>query len=153
MRKLKTGLIGLIFILLPMITTAQGGNLGMGFVVGEPTAISLKINQPRNHAITLRSAWQLGENPDVYFSGDFTFYNHSLLEIESGNVSMPVYYGIGGWAKVDDFSRFGGRIPLGISLQLDNTPVGFFLEMAPVLTAYPETAFDMRGGIGVHIYP
>lgn len=132
---------------------AHAGNLGVGFVVGEPTALSLKIDQPASHAITFRTAWYLNGDPEIYLSGDFTFYNNTLFDVQSDEVSLPVYYGMGGWAMVDDFDRFGGRIPLGLSLRLSDVPLEIFMEIDPTLTIYPQTGFDMRGGVGVHIYP
>ncbi|NUM60429.1 MAG: hypothetical protein HUU56_17515, partial [Bdellovibrionaceae bacterium] len=44
------------------------------------------------------------------------------------------------------------RLPLGLALQLSNTPVEFFMQAAPGIEFNPDTEFDMTGGVGVRYY-
>ncbi|HLR33445.1 MAG TPA: hypothetical protein VK074_13230, partial [Fodinibius sp.] len=79
-------------------------------------------------------------------------HNFDLFsEVQSG--SLPFYYGIGGRVILaDNDAVIGARIPVGLNYLFDNSPVGLFLEVAPIFNLAPETDFDVDGALGVRFY-
>ncbi|SHG26293.1 hypothetical protein SAMN05443144_1239 [Fodinibius roseus] len=141
-------------ISLATITQAQqaGDGVGIGFMVGEPTGLSLKSWTGGNNAFDVGLAWSLGRYDAVNIHADYLWHNYDLFsEIESGR--LPFYYGIGGrLILADDDAVIGARIPVGLNYLFDNSPVGLFLEIAPIFNLAPETDFDVDGALGVRFY-
>lgn len=147
-------LTAFLSISLTTITQAQqaGEGVGIGFMVGEPTGLSLKSWTGGNNAFDVGLAWSLGRYDAVNIHADYLWHNYDLFnEIESG--TLPFYYGIGGRVILaDDDAVIGARIPVGLNYLFDDSPIGLFLEVAPIFNLAPETDFDVDGGLGVRFY-
>lgn len=156
MKKLATSFLLTITLIVSFSTLAKaqnnGKDLGIGFIAGEPTGISLKSWTGGNNAFDLGLAWSLGRYDAVNIHGDYLWHNYDLFnEVDSG--SLPFYYGIGARVIFDDNDAvLGARIPLGINYLFEDSPIGIFLEVAPVFNVAPETDFDVDGGVGVRFY-
>lgn len=131
--------------------------IGVGFIVGEPTGLSLKSWTGNDNAVDVGLAWSLGRYDAINIHADYLWHNYEVFsEVDSG--TMPLYYGVGGRVVFGDHiygqddAVLGARVPVGINYLFDDAPVGLFLEVAPVFNVIPEPDFDVDGGIGVRVY-
>lgn len=156
MKKILISVVLTIFLSLSLITITKaqqaGEGVGIGFMVGEPTGLSLKSWTGGNNAFDVGLAWSLGRYDAVNIHADYLWHNYDLFnEVESG--ALPFYYGIGGRVILaDDDAVIGARIPVGLNYLFDDSPIGLFLEIAPIINLAPETDFDVDGGLGVRFY-
>ena len=159
--KFKTIIIGLILAAAAVNANAlenKADEFGLGFLLGEPTGLSLKYWIDDERAIDGALAWALSENDAFQLHSDYLIHNFEL----SNSEQWPVYYGLGALLMFkDDAGRrhdnhetvFGFRIPLGISyLFEENTPYEFFFEIAPVLEVAPDVDLDFNASVGLRFY-
>lgn len=153
-----------IFFLAATLNTAHAqkseNKVGLGLMVGEPTGISFKAWTSENTAFDAGLAWSVGRYDAVNIHADYLWHNFGVFgdEIESGQ--LPVYYGIGGRIVfADDYPDqgdenvvLGARVPVGVNYLLEKNPIGFFLEVAPIVNIIPETDFDVDAALGVRYY-
>lgn len=153
-----------LFIFTLSINTANAQNsdknIGLGLMVGEPTGISFKAWTSENTAFDAGLAWSVGRYDAVNLHADYLWHHFGVFgdEIEKGQ--LPVYYGIGGRIVfADDYPNpgdnnalLGARVPVGVNYLLEDSPVGFFLEVAPIVNIIPETDFDFDAALGVRFY-
>lgn len=127
-------------------------DLGIGFMVGEPTGLSLKSWTGGNNAFDLGLAWSLGRYDAINIHGDYLWHNYNVFdEVDEG--TLPLYYGIGGrLILAENDAIIGARIPVGINYLFEDSPIGLFLEVAPIINLVPSTDFDVDGGLGVRFY-
>lgn len=145
-------IIALSALVLVLYSGATAGDTGIGIILGEPTGLSMK------HWLTARNA--LAGGLSWSFEGDGALYVHVdyLIHFTAWENDMPenltFRWGIGGRLVLPDEGDegLGARLPLGAELMLQSEPIGFFLELVPVLELVPETDFDLDGGIGCRIY-
>lgn len=77
----------------------------------------------------------------------------NVIKIEKGK--MPLYYGIGGRMEFVEHGHddiIGVRIPVGLEYMPQNTPLGIFMEIVPILNLAPDADIDMEGAIGIRYY-
>lgn len=146
-------LAAFLSISLTTITHAQQANrgTGIGFMVGEPTGLSLKSWTGGNNAFDVGLAWSLSRDA-VHLHADYLWHNFNIFnDIESG--TLPLYYGIGGRVILaDDDAVIGARVPVGLNYLFDDSPIGLFLEIAPIFNLAPDTDFDVDGALGIRFY-
>jgi hypothetical protein len=123
---------------------------GIGVIVGEPTGISFKNWLSGNTAIDGAAAWSFEGEDALHLHADYLFHNDKLAKVEEGKLLF--YYGLGARLKLQDKSRLGVRIPLGIAYLLQNNPIDFFLEIVPIMDLAPETELEFNGGFGVRLF-
>lgn len=144
-----------------MITYAQNGDkdIGIGVIVGEPTGLSLKSWLNERNAFDAGLAWSLGRYDAVNLHADYLWHNYDVFDdVEEG--ALPLYYGVGGRIVfTDDYPDpgdnnvvIGVRGPVGINYLFEESPLGLFLEIAPILNLTPETDLDLDGALGIRIY-
>ncbi len=131
-----------------MAQNTDGGRTGLGVMLGEPTGISLKSWNNSRTAFDLGLAWSLSGKDAVHIHGDHLW--HKWLDVENGNLAF--YYGIGARAVFSDDTYFGARIPFGLNYLIEDSPVGLFFEVAPIVDFLPDTDGDANGGIGIRYY-
>lgn len=134
--------------------------VGLGVMLGEPTGLSFKAWTSETTAFDAGLAWSFGRYDAVNIHADYLWHNFNLFgdNIEKGQ--LPFYYGIGGRIIfADDYPDtgdenvvLGARVPVGINYLFENTPVGLFLELAPIVNIVPETDLDLDGSLGVRYY-
>ena len=130
--------------------TAQNSGLGAGIIVGEPTGISLKYWTGESSAFDGAIAWSFGKKDAMHLHADMLLHNNELITVSQG--SLSIYYGIGVRVRMEDESKLGVRIPVGIAYQFVEAPFDIFLEIVPLLDLVPATDFDLNGAIGVRYY-
>lgn len=154
MKKLiVTSFLTLVLALtLQSTSSAQHSGVGVGFMVGEPTGLSIKSWTGGGDAFDIGLAWSMGRYDAVNIHADYLWHNYEVFnDVQSG--SMPLYFGIGGRAILsDNRSVIGARIPAGINYLFEEAPIGLFVEVAPIFNVAPSTDFDVDGALGVRFY-
>lgn len=156
MKKLITTLFLVACITVSMSTVSYAQDIdkdvGIGFMVGEPTGLTLKSWTGGNNAIALGLAWSLGANDGITIQADYLWHSFDVFDdIDSGE--LPLYYGIG--ARViftENDSWVGARVPVGLNFLFEDAPIGLFLEVAPIIDLIPNTDFDFDGTAGIRFY-
>lgn len=149
-----TLLAGMLMALMPDSANAQakgnGGKLGLGIMLGEPTGISLKSWNNDRSAFDVGAAWSFaGSNDAIHLHADYLL--HKWLDVEEGNLAF--YYGIGGRVVLSDpDARAGIRVPFGLNYIIPDSKVDLFVEAVPILNLTPNTDFDGNGALGVRYY-
>lgn len=156
MKKLLTITILSAFLVLSFNTLSHAQDadkdLGIGFMVGEPTGLTLKSWTGGGNAVDLGVAWSFGRYDAITIQADYLWHNYNVFdEVDTG--TLPLYYGIGGRVVLgDNDSRIGARVPVGVNYLFEDAPIGVFLEAAPILNLSPDTDFDIDGTLGVRFY-
>lgn len=130
----------------------QSKGTGIGVMIGEPTGISLKSWTTGANAFDVGLAWSLGRYDAVNIHADYLWHEFNVFQdIEEGQ--LPLYYGIGGrLILAEDDAVIGARVPVGMNYYFEDSPVGLFLEIAPIVNLVPATDFDLDGAVGVRVY-
>ena len=144
---------------------AKGENLGLGFIVGDPTGLSLKVWQDRTHAVDVGLGWNTQHDESFHLHADYLIHDFSIFKLKPGAGRMPFYYGIGGVIAKEDYydyynrafyyhndTRVGVRIPVGISYLFAGNPLEFFAELAPRLDLTPSSDFTVDAALGMRFY-
>lgn len=151
--------IAAITILLAVTATNARARdtFGLGFIIGEPTGLSLKYWLDDEHAVDGAAAWSSSENDSFQLHADYLIHNYELLNADD----LPVYYGLGARLKFKDHDGrgrnrndaiFGIRIPLGVTYLFDDAPLDLFFELVPVLDIAPDVDLDINAAIGLRFY-
>lgn len=128
----------------------EGGNLGIGVMLGEPTGISVKSWNNARTAFAFGAAWSFGRNDALHLHGDYLFHNW-LNGVEDGDLAF--YYGFGArLALSDPDARAGIRIPVGLNYIIPDAPLDLFVEAVPIFNLTPDTDFDGNGALGIRYY-
>jgi hypothetical protein len=132
----------------------RSGSTGIGFIVGEPTGVSLKHFLTPDTAIDVGAAWSLVEDSHFHIHADYLFHNFNVLkrEFDVSEGELPLYYGIGGRVRFDHDARAGIRIVLGVSYRFEEAPLDLFFEVAPIMDLVPETELNGNVGMGIRFW-
>jgi len=123
------------------------GAMGVGVVVGAPTAVTGKLWLDNTTAV------QAGLGFDDRFTvyGDFLWHGWDVLPpVPEGK--LPVYLGLGAKLRAYHDAEVGIRAVAGIAYWLPRHPVEIFLEVVPTfyLTRYRGVGLD--AGLGIRYY-
>lgn len=165
----------LILTLLPSHeATAQGPmgrTFGIGFSVGEPTAVSARFWLSKANSWDLAIGSSAVGNPhvhadylwhfnDAFNSRIFTIYagvggilgfgdkdNGIFIRVKKGKDKERWYY--------DDKEgvAIAAKGVFGLNVIPRNTPLDIFLEINPVLGISPGFGFDIQPALGIRFYP
>lgn len=119
----------------------------LGVIVGEPTGISGKMELADGTALDAAAAWSFSGEDRLSLHADKLWYRHGLLKVESGR--LPLYYGLGIRLKLEDKSKAGIRMPVGLQYYLEDSRLTFFGELAPILDLTPDTDLELNLAVGV----
>lgn len=157
--KVLSLIIALTAILFYSNAVAEGGNFGLGFILGEPTGFSAKLWLGGNTAIDGAVAWSFignsnyNNNTVLHVHGDLLFHNFNVFNVERGR--LPIYYGFGARIKFhEEHSRIGLRIPIGLEYIFEGNHVDMFLEVVPLfdLTPADNRGFGINSAIGLRYF-
>jgi hypothetical protein len=126
------------------------GTFGLGIILGEPTGVSAKVFLTDRTAVDMAAAWSFSDEAALHLHGDFLLHNFDLIEVEQGR--LPVHFGIGARVKFEDDSKFGVRIPVGLTYIFQSAPVDIFFEVVPILDLVPDTEFDLNAALGARFF-
>ncbi|HEX6981373.1 MAG TPA: hypothetical protein VF181_01300 [Balneolaceae bacterium] len=128
----------------------EGGNLGVGVMLGEPTGVSIKLWRNERSAFGIGAAWSLaGRTEALHLHADYLL--HSWFS-DTGEENLAFYYGIGGRVIFADDPTAGIRIPVGLTYVFQKIPFDVFIEAAPILDVTPDIEFAGNGGVGIRYY-
>lgn len=147
---LRSILIGLLGVMVLAGSAASQGNFGIGIIVGEPTGVSAKLWLTERTAVDMAAAWSFSDEEAFHLHADYLLHNFDLINVEQGR--LPIHFGIGGRLKFEDESRFGVRIPVGLTYIFDSAPIDIFFEVVPILDLIPDTDFTANAAIGARFY-
>lgn len=146
-------LSGLVFLNNPKAhaqVNGNGGNLGIGAMLGEPTGISVKLWNNSRNAFDVGVAWSFGENDALHLHGDYLMHKW-FSDIDQG--ALAFYYGIGGRLVLSDpDAELGIRVPFGLNYIIPDSQIDLFVEAVPILNLAPDTDFDGNGAVGIRYY-
>ncbi len=149
----------------------MGRSFGIGFSVGEPTAVSARIWTSRENSWDVAIGHSYVGNPHIH--ADYLWHFNDAFN--SRIVSL--YAGIGGivgfgergsywfvrysnknkkeyWYYHDDDSPvFAVKGVFGLNIIPRNTPLDIFLEIDPVIGIAPGFGFDIMPAVGIRFYP
>jgi hypothetical protein len=131
-------------------SAASQGNFGLGIIVGEPTGVSAKLWLTERTAVDMAAAWSFSDESAFHLHADYLLHNFDLINVQKGK--LPIHFGIGGRLKFEDESRFGVRIPVGLTYIFAGAPVDIFFEVVPILDLIPDTDFTANAAIGARFY-
>ncbi len=125
---------------------------GLGMIIGEPTGISFKHWLSSKSAIDAGFAWSFaGPGDEVHIHADYLW--HTPLRSSDPAVRRTSFYiGVGGRVRFENDSRFGVRVPLGLTHAVKDAPLDVFIEVAPILDLAPNTELSANGGIGLRYF-
>lgn len=144
--------------------SGDGGDLGLGLMLGEPTGVDLKYWLESNRALHFGLAYSFDHYGQL--TGDYLFEFPNVFRGREGAQFVP-YVGIGaafffGAGYTDDAGRYhdyhgnsaglGARVPLGIEFLPHGTPIGITAELAPGVALIPGTFGFIQGYVGARFY-
>lgn len=122
---------------------------GLGIVVGEPTGLTMAVRPDEMNALQVHASWSVIADR-FRVSAD---YLRTFAVARADGFDVPVYVGIGGVAGVQGGSgAVGGRIPIGLAVHPERTPLEPFVEVAPGVLVLPETTPIFEGALGLRYY-
>jgi len=127
----------------------QKGTFGLGFIIGNPTGISMKFWTKETDAVEVAVGWKKKETG---LHLDYLWHNFDLLPVKNGR--FPVFYGLGIGAKLkkDEDNEMGIRAIVGLEYLFSTVPLDFFLEIAPVLQLTPESKVKGEAALGFRFF-
>jgi hypothetical protein len=150
---------------------AQGGNFGLGIIIGSPTGLSAKyyLSEGKGHAIDAALGLATLGNHGIHVHVDYLWHPLVLAREESFDLAM--YVGLGGrlldhdrGRDFDDHFHVGARAPLGLVFDFlrGGVPIDVFVEVALVLDFILDDDngrgdedsidLDLNAGIGARYY-
>jgi len=143
---------------------AHGRKFGLGIMLGQPTALTIKYHFTPNHALTaaVGVGWWGGHNFHIHcdYGYHFDLTKQSGFDLRmyvGGGVKFFYYY----WDYYNYYDRhwdhhgragIGIRVPVGISFNINKVPLEVFLEIVPGMAFLPWIGFFVDGAIGVRYY-
>jgi hypothetical protein len=147
--KLRIVLVALL-LTAAVAAGAQDRGLGAGVIVGEPTGFSAKLWLGAGSAIDAGAAWAFGDPAAFHLHGDYLMHVTLPAEIKKG--SLVFYFGGGGRVRLEDETRVGVRIPLGLAYLFAGYPIDLFLEVVPIMDIVPATELAFNAGLGARFF-
>ena len=137
---MKINIWGLVLVILFLLAPTMSASTGIGFILGEPTGLSLKFD---NFPV-LGIAWSLNDYLHIHM--DYWVSSRRFQR------ALYWYWGFGGKVifqkyKDKDFG-LGLRVPLGLRF-FPARKIELFIELAPGMKVYPKTEVDIDAGIGI----
>jgi len=131
---------------------------GLGFMFGVPTGLSGKYYVSKSTALDFGiGAWgrRSGDRDRLHLHADFLW--HPVVIGKTRHFWVPLYFGVGGrfLDHGNDDGHFGIRVPGGIMLDFERTPIDIFLEFAFVFDVVAHDgaeSSDFNGALGIRYY-
>ena len=140
--------IGLILIVALAAPVAGSAQTSVGIILGEPSGLSIKQWVGTLSAVEGAVAWSFFPFGSFYVHLDYKQHFHEF-DVEPGR--LLAYSGAGARIYLARSFAFGLRLPIGLVYELGTAPLEAFLELAPGLNLFPQTAPTVGGGIGLRL--
>lgn len=124
---------------------------GIGFMLGQPTGLSARVDLDSETAWDGLLAWRLGN--DSYLSAHVNRLWLKPKSINLDGIKLDSYFGVGGiiFLPSSDLG-LALRVPGGFSYKFQNPNLECFAELAIAFSVIPETDFDVVGGLGLRYW-
>jgi hypothetical protein len=151
--------IFIIFFLCLTFLNAEANEkwkLGLGAMVGEPTAVSAQVRTSEK-ILSTNVGTSLHAEPTFLLDVKFLFPELIPRLIRKPSSPIIFYGGIGGFMKIENDVgssklAMGGRFPLGLDYIIPQKKLGLFLEATPVVRIVTYSSIEMMAGFGIHYY-
>lgn len=141
----------------PSTDPLPGRTVGLGAIVGDPTALDLKLRFDTMQAVQIRAGWSFADpyQDRVVLMTDYTLHFPILYKQTKNAGLLAPYLGVGG--KVGFSERpnpvtVGVRVPLGLSFLVRELPLEVFVEVVPGVHVAPRVDALVDAGIGARVY-
>jgi hypothetical protein len=139
-------------------------SLGIGIVLGSPTAITGKSYTSSQTAFDFSLSYFANDYSLIY--GDYLMHYPGFTNVE-GLEKATGYIGVGAILAINSTARnsnsgllgtsqgsvgFGVRVPFGILYSMNTAPVEFFGEIAPGISIVPTTSTLIEAGVGARFF-
>jgi hypothetical protein len=152
----------LFLLFLALISFSAFSKTGVGVILGDPTALSVKHFMGTD---AIDAGLSFGHH-EVLLYGDYLKHFPGKLGSQNAFISnLTPYIGVGPVIAFgdndknhhfieddDDEFAFGGRIPFGAEWMSKEIPLGISLEIVPGITVVPETDAFVQGGLAIRYY-
>ncbi len=139
----RLGLILIVALALPAVSAAQ---TSVGIILGEPSGLSVKQWIGSVQALEGAVAWSFYPYGAFYVHLD---YKQHFYEFDVQPGRLVAYSGVGPRIYIGRHFGIGVRLPIGMVYEFAGAPLEVFIELAPGLNLFPETAATVGGGIGM----
>lgn len=131
---------------------ARAEGFGLGFFLGDPTGLDLKIDLQRRSALDIvLGLYDFREGRGARYA--HLTYLVTPVYARGQSVNVPLRLGIG--AAVfgsSDHIDAGVRVPFELALAFKRTPLEIYGELAALLQLTDDPRFDLQGGVGLRFY-
>jgi hypothetical protein len=162
-KKFHTGLFA-AFLLVTAASSAraqQGGNFGLGLVIGDPTGLSGKTFVSETNAIDFAVGLGFIDGNHLHVHADYLWH----FDIKRwSSVQLDLHLGVGPKLGIglghddgpsekkgrghDDWIGIGARAPIGLTVRFLDAPFDVFVEIAAGLWIIEDPGFDLDAAIG-----
>lgn len=153
MRKLVLA-IAIALVALPL-ASARAEGLGIGFFLGEPTGLDLKVDLQQRSALDVVLGITSIRNREPLYA--HLTYLVTPFVGQGQAVRVPLRLGIGAamYGRSNDINA-GVRVPIELGLWFRRTPLEIYGELALLLTLIDDdenyNRLDLQGGGGLRFY-
>lgn len=132
-------------------------NIALGAIVGDPTALDLKLRFDSRHALQVRAGWTFADpyRDRAVFMTDYTVSFPIFVSETADAGLLSPYVGIGGklgLSEAPDPVTLGARVPLGLAFMVREFPVEAFVEVVPGVHVVPSVDVLVDAGVGARFY-
>lgn len=134
-----------------------GQEFGLGFMIGNPTGVSVRKSLGSHNSVDGALGWSLGDDVDYHIHGDYLWHRPQVVDID--NILLDFYFGIGARLKDrdtdnndDDEIRLGARVPAGLNYMFTDPSIEIFGELALILDVIESTAVDLNIAVGARYW-
>jgi hypothetical protein len=129
---------------------AQGGNLGLGIQIGEPSAaIAGKLFLNQTTAVDVALAFS-ARHDWIWIEADYLWHFYGVIPVASGE--LPLYAGAGAGVGIAGTPAIGAHGVIGLAYRLANAPLDFFFDLSPGIYIIPDMQPDIGAALGVRFW-
>lgn len=166
MKYLKSIIFAMVLVGSVNLWAQEDKNLGVGFILGEPTALSLKYYTSEETAFDVQGS--ITGDEYFLFWADYLFHSPNFVKSDVPFFSrLNPYVGIGiigafasksdhdrgnYFDKRDDDFAVGARVPFGVEWFWKRVPLAIGLELTPGVIVAPATQGILQGGLSLRFY-
>lgn len=145
--------IALLLAVLGTAAPARAEGFGLGFFLGDPTGLDLKIDLQRRSSLDiLLGIYDFRDGRDLGYA--HLTYLVTPVYAHGQSVNVPLRLGVGAAVfGVRSDVHAGIRAPFELGLAFKRTPMEIYFEIAALLALIGEDPrFDLQGGVGIRFF-
>jgi hypothetical protein len=142
------------------VNARQGGNFGLGAVLGDPVGLSMKYWTGKGNAVSGAFAFDSyhahyyhgywdDNGYDLYIHANYLWHNFQAFPVERGQ--LPLFWGVGGRMIAGNDFAMGARACGGLEY-LPLAPIDIYLELGFVLDFIGHIGPDVDLGLGLRYF-